>query len=70
MGAPVTEDEARAEAVRLGALEPQGFWESVMANWIENTSSQKWRDTAKAQQRGDLWTEAVLAGQNPRKTIG
>lgn len=66
----MTEDEARAEAVRLGALEPQGFWESIMANWIENTRDQKWRDTAKARQRAELWTKAVLAGQNPRRTVG
>lgn len=66
----MTEDEARAEAERLGALEPQGLIENATATWLGNTSGQKWRDTAKAQQRLQLWTEAILAGRNPKISVG
>jgi hypothetical protein len=62
----MTEEEARAEAERLGALQPQGFLENVMANWIENTKGLKWRETPKAQERLRLWTNAILAGRNPK----
>jgi hypothetical protein len=63
-------EEAEAEAIRLGALEPQGAFEIMQANWIENASTEKWRDKPKARQRLALWTEAVLAGRNPKRTVG
>jgi len=66
----MTEDEAREQAKRLGALQPQGFMENVTANWIENTRDQRWCDTDRAQKRLELWTQEILAGRNPKKTVG
>ena len=66
----MTEDEAREQAEKLGALQPQGFMESVMANWIENTQSKDWRDTAQAKNRLELWTQAILQGKNPKTSVG
>jgi hypothetical protein len=66
----MTDDEARAEAVRLGALQPRGFIENAAATWIENTQGRRWSDTAKAQERLELWTKAILAGKNPKTSTG
>lgn len=66
----MTEEEAREQAIGLGALEPQGFIESTSANWIENTQGLRWRDTPQAQKRLALWTQAILDGKNPKTSVG
>jgi hypothetical protein len=63
----MTEDEAREEAIRLGALKPQGFFEGMSATWMGNTGGGRWEDTPLAQTRLKLWTEAILNGEDPTK---
>lgn len=63
----MTEDEARQEAIRLGALEPQGLLESTSANFMGNARGQRWEDTQLAQRRLELWTQALLNGKDPKK---
>jgi hypothetical protein len=70
IGLVMTEDEARERAIALGALEPQGFFESICANWIGNVYKQRWADTPQARKRLKLWTQAVLEGRNPKKSVG
>jgi hypothetical protein len=66
----MTEDEAREQAIKLGALQPQGFWESMSANWIGNNDNRTWASTDRAQKRLELWTIAILEGRNPKRTVG
>jgi hypothetical protein len=66
----MTEEEARERAIALGALQPQGFMESCSANWIENTQDRRWADTDQARRRLQLWTQAILEGKDPKRTVG
>ncbi len=63
----MTEDEARDQAIRLGALQPQGFFETLSENFMGNTGGRRWQDTPLAQRRLKLWTEAILNGKDPKK---
>ena len=66
----MTRDEALAEAKRFGALKPQGVRESMAANVNEYHTGQPWEQTDRAQQRLQLWADAIQRGEDPRRTVG
>lgn len=64
----MTYEEARASAIRNGALKPHGMKERMAAGILANQQGNiwAWEQTARAQQRLAEWTQAVLEGVDPR----
>jgi hypothetical protein len=61
----MTEDEAIRAAIAAGALQPQGFRESLADNVNSTQNYQNWSDTALARGRLEAWTNAILNGVDP-----
>ena len=51
--------ECQQEAIRAGALDPQGLAEGLAANWL-SAQGQSWADGAKARGRLQQWTNDRL----------
>ena len=63
---PMTYEEARALAVKMGALQPQGLKER-MATDIPASKGRSFAETPRAQERLEAWTQAILRGEDPRR---
>lgn len=58
-------DEAKQQAINMGALEPHGLKERMAAGLMANEG--RWfSQTPLAQSRLEAWTQAILNGQDPR----
>ena len=66
----MTRDEAEAEAIRLGALQPQGMKEGLADNMNRSLNNQRWEHTQRARSRLEAWTAAILRGEDPTRTVG
>jgi len=67
-GGPVmTEEEARALAIQMGALKPQGFQENWAAG-VMSYNGRSFADTPLARSRLQAWTLAILEGRDPRQS--
>jgi hypothetical protein len=62
----MTVDEAIRAAIAAGALQPQGFGESLAANVNSYQNYQNWSETPRAQGRLRAWANAILNGVDPR----
>ncbi len=61
----MTSEEARALAIQMGAIEPQGSGERISAGVLAHRGV-SFSDTPAAQNRLNAWTQEILNGRDPR----
>jgi hypothetical protein len=61
----MTYEEARARAVEMGALKPQGLKENMAAGVMAH-NGRSFAQTPLAQSRLEAWTQAIMRGEDPR----
>jgi hypothetical protein len=63
----MTYEEAKQQAIAMGALKPQTLKEKMSAGWMANQGYRYYADTPYAQSKLEAWAQGIMRGEDPRK---